>query len=569
MMIRPCPMRAWTSAKRTGAARCLCAARYAVLACLLALAAAVMLCPQGCGKGPSALPGLAITLTLESGTIQLSGGTTTAIASVTDGSLNPIANAAVLIRCQDSQGNPVAGVVGPVLNHFNGIYTATLANFPKPDTYTVIAATGQAKDSKPLKVVGPGGGRLVLTLEPSVVPVAQARTTAKVAAYDANEKPWPGLAVTITIEPSTGGLVGHVTDKGDGTYTADITQLTTPGTYTVTARAAGLEDSETLQVTSGPAVSLQGVVVANERDAKLTYTNIKDAPDTLTATTGRRPNGLAVTHTKDRLLVSNFSDATLRVFDIGADGALRARGADSAVGRGPRKVAITPDDAWAVTANFSADSISVVSLSSLQRFSSDIPVGKGPQAVAVTPEGSRVLVANGLDDTVSVLSFSAGTATKAQDPVPVGKNPIDIAVSPNGTRALVANFLDNTVSVLALEQGAVRRAQPDIPVGRNPRAVAVSPRGDIALVTNFRDATVAVLRIDAQGGVQKAQADVAVGSFPIDVTMAERAGALFAFVANHDTGTVSVLSIDAQGTVTNTGQAAALGLSPSAVASTY
>ncbi len=538
-------------------------AAYVYTCCLL------LVLSIGCGKGPSALPGLSIKLTLENSTIQLAGGSTTAIATVTDGSLTPVTNAAVVIRCVDSQDNPIAGVVGPVENHYNGVYTARLANFPKADTYLITAATGQARDSKSLKVVGPGTGRLEVSVDPEVVPISQARTTVTVAAYDSEDKPWPGLTVTISIEPATGAQVGPVTDKGNGTYTAEITELTTAGTYTVTARAAGLQGTATLQVTGGPAVSIQGVVVANERDARLTYTDFKDVPDTRVATTGQRPNSLAVTSAKDRLLVANFKDATLTVFEVAPSGILNSLGPGIPVGKGPRHIAITPDNQWAFTANFSGNSISTVSLRTLQRSSSDVQVGNGPQALAVTPQGTKLLVANALDDNVSVLSFSSGTIGKAQDPVPVGKNPIDIVVTPNGTRALVANFLDNTVSVLGLDQGLVQKTQQDILVGRNPRAIALTPGGDIALVANFRDGTVSVLRVNEQGSVQTAQADVPVGSFPIDIVIVERDAALRAFVANYDSPTVSILSIDSQGTVSATGHVISLGQSPSAIACTY
>ena len=80
-------------------------------------------------------------------------------------------------------------------------------------------------------------------------------------------------------------------------------------------------------------------------------------------------------------------------------------------------------------------------------------MGKGPARVAITPNGKRAYVTDfvgGQGDTVSVITTATGTVSA---PITVGKAPVGVAITPDGKRAYVPNSADGTVSVIRTATG--------------------------------------------------------------------------------------------------------------------
>src|SRR4051812_10426031 len=63
--------------------------------------------------------------------------------------------------------------------------------------------------------------------------------------------------------------------------------------------------------------------------------------------------------------------------------------------RSPSSVALSPDGRWAVTANATADTVSLVDLEKGE-VTAEVPVGERPLAVALSRDGKRAVVTNGL-----------------------------------------------------------------------------------------------------------------------------------------------------------------------------
>jgi YVTN family beta-propeller protein len=155
--------------------------------------------------------------------------------------------------------------------------------------------------------------------------------------------------------------------------------------------------------------------------------------------------------------------------------------------RSPVDLALTPDGGYLVTANQTADTVSVVDLAA-GAVVAEVPCGRRPSAVAVTPDGRRVVVTGTFGGDVRVFDRAGATLTPAGT-VRLGFEPRGVALSPDGRRAYVALTTAHAVAVIDLDTVAeVGR----IEVGRWPRYLALSPDGTRLAVGVNGDGGVAV-----------------------------------------------------------------------------
>jgi YVTN family beta-propeller protein len=103
--------------------------------------------------------------------------------------------------------------------------------------------------------------------------------------------------------------------------------------------------------------------------------------------------------------------------------------------RSPADVALSPDGRWAVTANRTSDSASLVDLEG-GKVVAEVAVGRRPFAVAVSPDGRRAAVTNWLSDDVAILKLEP-PALVVEGTVPVGDEPRGVAWTPDGSRVVV------------------------------------------------------------------------------------------------------------------------------------
>src|SRR5437764_7157284 len=89
--------------------------------------------------------------------------------------------------------------------------------------------------------------------------------------------------------------------------------------------------------------------------------------------------------------------------------------------RSPIDLAVTTDGHWAVTANNTSDSVSLVDLEN-GKVVDEAKVGRRPFGIALTQDGSRAVVTNCWSNSVSILSLT-GHKLAVTTTVPVGDEP--------------------------------------------------------------------------------------------------------------------------------------------------
>jgi YVTN family beta-propeller protein len=158
------------------------------------------------------------------------------------------------------------------------------------------------------------------------------------------------------------------------------------------------------------------------------------------------------------------------------------------VDRSPVDLAFSPDQKWLVTANQTADSISLIDVSA-GRVVQEIPCGGHPAAVAWSPDGKSVLVTTEYSGELHRLELAGAALTPAAK-LSLGYLPHGMAISPDGRTAYVAQTGGDSVAIVELNplQVAAR-----IDVQRWPRHLALSPDGTRLAVGCAGSRTMAVI----------------------------------------------------------------------------
>jgi len=136
----------------------------------------------------------------------------------------------------------------------------------------------------------------------------------------------------------------------------------------------------------------------------------------------------------------------------------------------------------AVVSNSGCNNVSVIDINpqsaSFGAIKSSIATGSGPAGVAVSPRFGFAVVANNSDGTASVLDLIAGT--QKVPAVTVGTTPTGVAINEGTGAALITNTGSNTVSELNLalltgSSPATSLSAISIAIDTSPIAVAIDP----------------------------------------------------------------------------------------------
>lgn len=140
--------------------------------------------------------------------------------------------------------------------------------------------------------------------------------------------------------------------------------------------------------------------------------------------------------------------------------------------RSPVDLVLGPGDAWLVTANETAGTVSLVRTAD-GKLLDEQRVGDHPIGIALAPDCKTLLVSCHYSGEVVLLEVQ-GEQLARTGTIDVGYQPHGIAIAPDGRTAYVAATANAQVAVLDLDQ---RQVVARIDVGRWPRHIALSPDG--------------------------------------------------------------------------------------------
>jgi len=158
--------------------------------------------------------------------------------------------------------------------------------------------------------------------------------------------------------------------------------------------------------------------------------------------------------------------------------------------RSPGDLALSPDGRWALTANRSSDTVSLVDLEA-GKVVAEVPVGRSPYGIDW--HGATAVVSAFREDSVALLEVAPPKLSVLAS-VPVGNEPRGVVLAPDGARAYVVVSGENAVDVLDLK---ARRALARVAVGSEPWFAALTPDAGRLLVGNALSGDVSVVDTDA------------------------------------------------------------------------
>lgn len=142
------------------------------------------------------------------------------------------------------------------------------------------------------------------------------------------------------------------------------------------------------------------------------------------------------------------------------------------IDRSPVDLALTPDEKRLVTANRTADSLSLVDVAT-GRVLDEVACGRRPAALAIAPNGKQVFAT--CTHSGELRAYSIGSDTlELRGELQLGFAPVGIAISPDGKLAYVALSEGSAVAVVDLVQLQLR---DKIAVGHWPRYLALTSDG--------------------------------------------------------------------------------------------
>ena len=155
--------------------------------------------------------------------------------------------------------------------------------------------------------------------------------------------------------------------------------------------------------------------------------------------------------------------------------------------RSPIDLVLVDGGRRAITANHTADSLSLVDLDR-GTVLAEVPCGKRPFALALSPDGKMLAVSHLHDHDVGLFAITGGTLRPLRR-IPVGPLPRGVVFSRDGKLLAVAVSRADEVALVDLGKGQVveRLSAP-----REPRQLAVSPDGKWLAAASSRSGQVRV-----------------------------------------------------------------------------
>ncbi|MEW4568259.1 hypothetical protein AB1L88_10355 [Tautonia sp. JC769] len=157
--------------------------------------------------------------------------------------------------------------------------------------------------------------------------------------------------------------------------------------------------------------------------------------------------------------------------------------------RSPIALALSADGSRLLTANQTADSVSLVDTGSGEVLA-EIPTGEKPAGVAFAPDGRRGAVTHWYGYDLAVLRVG-DDALEVTGRIEVGPEPRGVVIAEDGNTAYVTVGVANEVVRVDLDRLEVTGR---VAVGREPRGLALSPDGERLLVGNTRSGDLTLIR---------------------------------------------------------------------------
>jgi len=243
--------------------------------------------------------------------------------------------------------------------------------------------------------------------------------------------------------------------------------------------------------------------------------------------TDKGPCYVAIDHTGNWILVSNYSGGSIQVFPVDKQGALGAsqqliRHEGSSINKNrqegphPHMIMTSPDNKYVIVPDLGADKIFVYKLNSKSgTLKPNDPngvqatPGAGPRHFAFHPNNKFGYVLNELNSTVTAYSWDEQsgilTTLETENLLPEDftdyNKSADIHLTPDGQFLYATNRGHNSITAFQVMDDGYLKLISHFPTkGETPRNFVISPRGKYLMVANKGTGNIIMYKIDPKTG---------------------------------------------------------------------
>lgn len=269
---------------------------------------------------------------------------------------------------------------------------------------------------------------------------------------------------------------------------------------------------------------------------------------------GLSPAAICIHPSNRFAYVANQGEATVSLFTIGSDDALKEVMPRAGTGLNPTALTTDPAGNFLFVANQGTNDISVFAINSSDGTLAEVggsrfKAGFGPSRLVVSAAGTYLYVANQNSLSISIFAIAPdGTLTEALPPVNLTAAPFTMTFDPSGQHLYVALPSANAFTGFAVDSGtgALTSITP-IPftAGTSPVDLALDSSGQFLYVANMGSNNIFVYAVDTGTGLptQDTTETASAGTGPVFLSLTPSGSYLY--VGNQGSKNISAFSRDA------------------------
>jgi YVTN family beta-propeller protein len=286
----------------------------------------------------------------------------------------------------------------------------------------------------------------------------------------------------------------------------------------------------TVNVGSAPvslALADDYLFVANSFDDTVSIIALDTYSIEETIDVGDNPQHVTANIDKSGVYVSNYDGDSISVISVAS---LEVTHTISSAGDGPSAMRLSSAGDKLYVACKESDSVLIISTGSNSITGEINEVGDGPAYLAVTSDDDHLYVTLENESSVALIDLARNEVTSTK--IAVGSNPQDIEIAKNGVYLFTANSVSDSISDISTSSNRV--VETISSAGDGVKEIAIQENEEYAFVTNSNSNNVSVINI-----LDNTVADtLAAGSSPYGVCASD--DNRYVYVANKGSNSVSI-----------------------------
>ncbi len=152
-------------------------------------------------------------------------------------------------------------------------------------------------------------------------------------------------------------------------------------------------------------------------------------------------------------------------------------------GRNPHDIAVSPDNRYVATANFSGNSVSIIDTAKLEKIA-DVYTGLGAHGVVFDRSGKYLYVVNSLENTMSIIEIESLPDINTKK-IYVNKYPEYVGVTYDNKYIFIVNLSEKGLVTVLRNKGFDSEVEKTVYLNTDTHGFSISPDSNMIVFTNM------------------------------------------------------------------------------------